>query len=163
MFGLEDMIGVFLALFIVFPIVSILHESGHLLFAYLFGAKELKLTIGCGNPIFKWKFIEFRKYYFWYGWCYYSELDLNNRLTNLLVYAGPMIVNLSSALFVNWLVFQGILESSTLWYQFVYFSIYFSVFDLIPMTYQDGQPSNGRVIYELIRYGEKNDYQKESK
>ncbi|MDG5786800.1 site-2 protease family protein [Evansella sp. AB-P1] len=160
MFELSDLARIIYALFIVFPLVSFIHELGHLLFACLFGAKNFKMTIGCGKPIFKYKFLEIRKYYFWYSWCYYSDLEKDNRLTNILVYSGPMILNLSAALLVNWLTIIGVLDSSILWYQFVYFSIYFVIFDLIPMTYHDGQPSNGRVIYELLRYGNKVSFEK---
>lgn len=160
MFGFSDVVRIICALFIVYPLVSVIHEVGHLVFAYLFGAKDLKLTIGSGKPIFRWRIFEIRKYYFWYGWCYYSDLENDNRLTNLLVYSGPMIMNLSAAFFVNWLTIKGILDSSIVWFQFVYFSIYFVIFDLIPMTYQDGQPSNGKVIYQLLFYGNKTTYQK---
>lgn len=160
MFEIEDMLKIISALFIIFPLVSFIHESGHLIFAYLFGAKDLKITIGSGKPVFRCKFLEFRKYYFWYSWCYYSDLERNNRLTNVLVYSGPMLMNLTAAFLVNWLTLKGILDSSLLAYQFVYFSIYFVIFDLIPITYHDGQPSNGRVIYELIRYGNKISYKK---
>ncbi|WP_227937506.1 hypothetical protein [Alkalihalobacillus deserti] len=160
MFGLEDVKLIFLALFVVFPLVSFIHETGYLFFAYLFGAKELKLTIGCGKPIFRWKILEFRRYYFWYGWCYYKDLQNDTRLSNILVYSGPVIFNITSGIFLNWLTLKGVIKPSIFTYQFVYFSLYFAVFDLIPMTYQDGQPSNGRVIYELLRYGRKNSYQK---
>lgn len=160
MFGVQDIIKIIYALFIVFPFVSFIHELGHLVFAFLFRAKNLKLTIGCGKPIFKYRFLEIRKYYFWYSWCYYSSLEVDNRFTNLLVYSGPMIFNLSAAFLINWFTISGYLEESILFYQFVYFSIYFVVFDLIPMTYHDGQPSNGRVIYELLRYGNKISYKK---
>ncbi|MCP3031902.1 hypothetical protein LF817_11155 [Halobacillus sp. A1] len=48
----------------------------------------------------------------------------------------------------------------TFWQQFIFYAFYFVLFDILPLYYPDGQPSNGRVIYDLIRHGRLTDYQK---
>ncbi|MBD1379526.1 zinc metalloprotease [Metabacillus arenae] len=161
MFGLFDFISLILSVFIILPIVSIIHETGHLFFAYLFKAKNHKLEIGCGKPLFEVGRIRIRRFYFWYSWCQFEQLKRNSRIHYILVYAGPMIFNIVAAFLVNGLVYLKVLEESKFWNQFIYYSIFFVIFDILPMRYPDGQPSNGLVIYEMIRYGKKATFQKE--
>lgn len=67
MFGLNDIPKFFLAFFLVLPIISLIHEAGHVFFAWLMGGKNIKVTIGSGKVLFQIGMLEVRKYYFWYG------------------------------------------------------------------------------------------------
>lgn len=64
-----------------------------------------------------------------------------------------MIFNILAALIVNALVDANVIDYHKFWNLLVYYSIYFVLFDIIPMRYPDGQPSNGLVVWEMLRYG----------
>ncbi|WP_340372327.1 hypothetical protein [Peribacillus sp. FSL E2-0218] len=72
-------------------------------------------------------------------------------MTNMLIYLGGSIFNLVSMLTVYSLVYQNILESSVIWYQFIYFSFYIMFFSLFPMYFSDGSPSDGKAAELALR------------
>jgi hypothetical protein len=47
----------------------------------------------------------------------------------------------------------GVLSKNLFSYQFVYFSIYYIVFSLLPFEYSETSLSDGRAIYDALRYG----------
>ncbi|MHA6248457.1 site-2 protease family protein [Pontibacter sp. CAU 1760] len=151
MFELQDLPKFFLAFFLVLPIISFLHESGHVFFAWLMGAKNIKVTIGSGNVILRVGMVEVRKYYFWYGQCTFDNLRRNNRLANILVFAGGSFFNAIGALVIIYLIEHNHLEAGMLTYQFTYFSLYYIFFAMLPMLYPDGNKSDGKIILDLIR------------
>lgn len=162
MFGLLDFLYIMVSIFIILPLVSMIHEIGHLFFAFLFKAKNQTLDIGCGKPVFKIGRLCFRKYYFFYSWCQFERLENNSKLNYILVYAGPMIFNIFAAIMINGLVQYDLIAAQKFWNLFVYYSIYFVLFDVIPMRYPDGQPSNGLVVFEMLKYGKRATFQKEN-
>lgn len=153
MFGLSDVLRIILSIFVVMPIVSIIHELGHLVFVYLFKAKKTTMSIGCGDTLFRFGIIEVKRFYFWYSCCSYEKLKYDRWISHFLIYAGPIIFTLAGAGIVNWLTLEGVLAPSYFTYLFIYFSLYFVAFDIIPMRYPSGQPSNGKVLLDLIQYG----------
>ncbi len=157
--GLVDFISLIISLFIILPVVSLVRELGYLFTSKIFGAKETKVTIGSGPVVCKLGVFEVRRYYFTYSWCSYKDLKKDSKLTHMIIYASPIISTLFMALIVNSLLVEGILEAN-FWHRFVFYAFYFVLFDAIPIYYPDGQPSNGRVVYDLIRYGRKTDFTK---
>ncbi|MFT9850159.1 site-2 protease family protein [Aneurinibacillus sp. REN35] len=151
MFGLTDVIKFIISFFLILPIVTLLHEAGHIFFAKLVGAKKIRLAVGIGAPLCKIGIFEVKKYYFMNGECYYERLRFNNRFTNGLIYAGGIIFNSVSALLVNSLVTSGVLEESIYYYQFIYFSFYVVFFSALPMSYPNGGFTDGKLILDLIR------------
>ena len=151
MFGINDLPKFFLAFFLVMPLISILHEGGHVFFAWLMGGKNIKVSVGTGKPIFQWKMIEVRKYYFWYGLCTFENLKVNRRWSNILVFGGGSLFNLIGVLAVMILVEQQLMETNMFTYQFTYFSLYYIFFALFPMPYPDGNYSDGKIILDLLR------------
>ncbi|WP_285768144.1 hypothetical protein [Peribacillus sp. SI8-4] len=137
--------------FLIMPIVTLIHLSGHIFFVTIFGGVEKKIVIGCGNKLFSFWNMEVRKYYFWNGACEFKGLKHDNRLTNMLIYLGGSIFNLVTMLTVYSLVYQDILESSVIWYQFIYFSFYIMFFSLFPMYFSDGSPSDGKAAELALR------------
>lgn len=150
-FGIPDIIKFLFSFFLIMPIVTLIHLSGHIFFVTIFGGSEKKILIGCGNKLFTFWIIEVRKYYFWNGACEFKGLKHDNRLTNMLIYLGGSIFNLVSMLFIYSLVYQNILESSVIWYQFIYFSFYIIFFSLFPMYFSDGSPSDGKAAVLALR------------
>jgi hypothetical protein len=151
MFGIDDIPKFFLAFFLVLPVISFLHEAGHVFFAWLMGGKNIKVTVGTGDVIFRMGMLEVRKYYFWYGLCSFDNLKRNQRFSNILIFSGGVLFNAVSAIAVMYLVEAGTVEASMLTYQFTYFSMYYIFFALLPMPYPDGSYSDGKHILDLIR------------
>lgn len=151
MFGISDLPKFFLAFFLVMPLISILHEGGHVFFAWLMGGKNIKVSVGTGKPIFKWKMIEVRKYYFWYGVCTFENLKINQRWSNILIFGGGSLFNFLGVLAVIILVEEQLIETNMFTYQFTYFSLYYIFFALFPMPYPDGNYSDGKIILDLIQ------------
>lgn len=151
MFGISDLPKFFLAFFLVMPLISILHEGGHVFFAWLMGGKNIKVSVGTGKPIFHSGMVEVRKYYFWYGLCTFENLRLNRRWSNILIFFGGSLFNILGVLAVIILVEQQLIETNMFTYQFTYFSLYYIFFALFPMPYPDGNYSDGKIILDLLR------------
>ncbi|GHI00967.1 hypothetical protein [Neobacillus kokaensis] len=151
MFGFADIIKFLISFFVILPIVTLIHLSGHIFFVTLFGGLEKKIVIGCGTKVFSFWNIEIRKYYFWNGACEFKSLRHDNRFTNTLIYLGGSLFNLTSIFLVNALISQGILDTSVFWYQFVYFSFYILFLSLFPMYFSDGSPSDGKAAVLTLK------------
>ncbi|MFC3885398.1 hypothetical protein ACFOU2_18680 [Bacillus songklensis] len=149
MFGVYDVWKFLLAFFLIFPIVTFIHLLGHIFFVKLFGGKNTRMIVGCGEKLCMLGKIEIRKFYFWSGRCEFSYLKFNNRLTNSLIILGGSLFNLISMLIVNSMIKVKVLEPSMFWDQFVYFSFYFVFFALFPMDNPTGIPSDGKAAYLL--------------
>lgn len=151
MFHFEDLPKFFLAFFLVMPVISILHEAGHVFFAWLMGGKNIKVVVGTGKPILNLGMLEIRKYYFWYGLCTFENIERKEKFSNLLIFSGGPLFNLLGILAVMLLVSQQIIEPDQFTYQFTYFSWYYIFFAMLPMKYPDGNYSDGRIIIDLLR------------
>ncbi|EJF10709.1 site-2 protease family protein [Pontibacter sp. BAB1700] len=151
MFEINDLPKFFLAFFLVLPIISFVHEAGHVFFAWLMGGKNIKVSIGAGKVLFRIGIVEVRKYYFWYGLCTFENLKRNERFANILIFSGGALFNTLAALVVIYLIENKTLEPGILTYQFTYFSLYYVFFALLPMPYPDGNESDGKVILDLIQ------------
>ncbi|WP_339925317.1 site-2 protease family protein [uncultured Cyclobacterium sp.] len=151
MFEFSDIPKFFLAFFLVLPIISILHEGGHVFFAWLMGGKNIRLSVGSGRPIFNWGMVEIRKYYFWYGLCTFENLKKNKKWSSILIFGGGSIFNMLGIIAIFYLIEQEFIAENMFTYQFTYFSFYYIFFALLPMAYPDGNYSDGKVIYDLLR------------
>ena len=151
MFGINDIPKFILAFFFVLPVISIIHEGGHVFFAWLMGGKNIRVTVGTGNPILKLGMLEVRKYYFWYGLCTFDNIERKKKFANILIFAGGALFNLLGTIAVILLVENNTLETGIATYQFTYFSLYYIFFALFPMPYPDGNYSDGKIIFDLIK------------
>ncbi len=151
MFGISDIPKFFLAFFLVMPLISILHEGGHVFFAWLMGGKNIKVSVGTGKPILNWGMLQVRKYYFWYGLCTFENLRVKRKWSNILIFGGGSLFNLLGVLVVMILVEQQLMDTNMFTYQFTYFSLYYIFFALLPMPYPDGNYSDGKIILDLLR------------
>ncbi|MCS0787723.1 hypothetical protein NX021_06025 [Cytobacillus firmus] len=149
MFGYDDFLKFIQAFFVVYPVVTLIHLLGHIFFAGIFGGKGIRVIIGTGKILFSMRFLEVRRFYFWYGGCEFSALKYSNKLTKSLIFLGGSIFNIGSIFIVNYLIRLGILDANMLWYQFVYFSFYYVFFALLPMDMADGTLSDGKAMYKL--------------
>ncbi|OCA81066.1 hypothetical protein F7984_18050 [Pradoshia sp. D12] len=163
MFGLADLTSLVISAFIILPVVVFLRETGYLLVSWLFGVINPRLTIGSGPRIKKIGMIDIRKYYHLYSWFSYDELKRKSKFAYICIYLGPILMNLSIALLINFLIANHFIEEfKTFWDRFAFYAIYYVLFDVIPMHTINGKPNNGMIIYEMIRYGKRVDYNNES-
>ncbi len=151
MFGFEDMWKFFFSLFLVLPLVTIIHQSGHLFFAKLLGC-SVNIHIGTGKPLCKIGSFYIRKFYFFDGWCEYKALHQkkNSKMKKVLIFLGGSIFNLTTIILVNSLILQEFLNPNIYFYQFVYFSVYYVFFSLFPTEYVNGCPSDGKAVLNII-------------
>ncbi|MBS4218604.1 hypothetical protein KHA96_09800 [Bacillus sp. FJAT-49711] len=162
MFGFTDLIGLIMSAFIILPVVVFLRELGYLITSGIFGVKNPRVTIGTGPRIFKLGMFDIRKYYHIYSWFSYDSIKKKSRLAYISIYAGPILTNLCFALLINALLSNGGIQSfHTFWNRFIFYAFYYILFDCVPMITVNGKPNNGMIIYELLRYGKRVDYNKE--
>ena len=162
MFGFSDLLSLIISAFIILPIVVFLRETGYLIVSEIFGVKNPRLTIGSGPRLFKFWIIDVRKHYHLFSWFSYDALKRESKLAYICIYAGPILMNLSVALVLNALLANGLLEEyRTFWDRFVFYAFYYVLFDIIPMRTINGMPNNGMIIYEMLRYGKRTDYNHE--
>ena len=163
MFGLSDLLSLIISAFIILPVVIFLREAGYLIASWLFGVINPRLTIGSGPRVRKFGMIDIRKYYHVYSWFSYDGLKRESKLAYICIYAGPILTNLSLALLLNFLIANGWAEEyRTFWDRFVFYAFYYVLFDVVPMMTINGKPNNGMIIYEMLRYGKRVDFNNES-
>ncbi|OES46683.1 hypothetical protein [Domibacillus iocasae] len=162
MFGLADLFSLVISAFIILPAVAFLREMGYLIVSIVFGVKNPRVTIGSGPRIFQIGLFDIRKYYHLSSWYSYDSLKREGKIAYVLLYAGPILVNTIAALTINTMLANGLLEEyRTFWDRFVFYAFYFVLFDIVPMKTINGMPNNGLIIYEMLRYGKRIDYNQE--
>lgn len=162
MFGLSDLLSLVVSAFIILPVVILLRELGYLIVSVLFGVQNPRITIGSGPRLFKIGLFDVRKYYHLYSWFSYDSLTKENRWVYVCVYAGPILINIVAALTINSLLANGYWQSyATFWERFIFYAFYYVLFDVVPMKTVNGKPNNGYIIYEMVRYGRRMDYNQE--
>ncbi|MDN7243165.1 hypothetical protein QWY14_15280 [Planococcus sp. N028] len=159
MFGLADLLSLIISAFIILPVVIFLRELGYLIVSEVFGVKNPRLTIGTGPRLFKFGIFDIRKYYHLYSWFSFDSLKRKSNFAYVCVYAAPILTNLVVALTLNALLANGYLqEYATFWDRFIFYAFYYVLFDVVPMKTFNGMPNNGLIIYEMVRYGRRTDY-----
>jgi len=156
MFTLNDIPMFLVNFFIILPIVTLVHEAGHVLIASLFGGK-VKFCIGTGRTLFQIGPLEVRRKYFMEGWCQYEELTYNKTWAHVAIYLGGSLFNLIVILIINYFITSNMIPVTLFFYQFTYFSIYFIFFSLMPFRNDDGRPSDGMAVFDVLRYGKSAD------
>jgi len=153
-----DLGSLIISAFIILPVVIFLREAGYLLVSWIFGVVNPRLTIGSGPRILLIGLFDIRKYYHLYSWFSYDSLKRTSKFAYVSIYAGPILVNLTLALTINALLANGLLEDyRTFWDRFVFYALYYVLFDIVPMSMVNGKPNNGMIIYEMLRYGKRVD------
>ncbi|WP_185690693.1 hypothetical protein [Shouchella lehensis] len=161
MFSHMDWVRLFMAALFILPLVTIIRESGYYVVATLLRGKNKKLVIGSGPTLVKFPTVEIRRYFFMFSWMEYDELKPRNRFWHGLIYAAPILSTGTVAFLANAFVLEGILPANIFWSTFIFYCFYYMLFDVIPVYLPDGQPTNGRAIFDLMWHGERSDYKKQ--
>ncbi|SDI71099.1 hypothetical protein [Natribacillus halophilus] len=152
MFDLFDLLRLLVSAFFILPIVSVIRETGYFFVATLLGATNKHITIGAGPVLFYLPSIEVRWYFFMTSWISYDEIRPDHKFWHILIYASPMISNIIVALIVNSLLGAEVLGGEIFWNTFLFYTFYFVLFDALPVYQPNGEPTNGRAIYDVIRH-----------
>lgn len=162
MFGLAELGSLIVSAFIILPVVTVLREVGYVLCSWILGVKNARLTIGSGPRIIKIGMFDIRRHYHMYSWFSYDSIKRKSKTSFVILYASPILINLTFALTINALLANGLLEDSkTFWERFIFYAFYYILLDAIPMLTINGKPNNGMIIYEMLRYGKRVDYNNE--
>ncbi|CAM3259857.1 hypothetical protein FITA111629_13390 [Filibacter tadaridae] len=162
MFGLSDLLSLIISAFIILPVVIFLRETGYFIVSGIFGVENPRLTIGSGPRVFKIGMFDVRRYYHLYSWFSYDDIKRKNKFAYISIYAGPILINLLLAVILNALLANGMLQDyKTFLDRFIFYSMYYVLFDIVPMITANGKPNNGMIIYEMLRYGKRTDYNNE--
>jgi len=163
LFGWADLVSLVISAFIILPVVIFIREFGYLPVTLLFGVRNPRLTIGSGPRLFKFGIFDIRKYYHLYSWFSFDGIRRPSNGRYLLIYAAPILANTVVALGLNALLANGLLEEQErFWSRFIFYAFYYVLFDAVPMIMTNGKPNNGMLIYELLRYGKRVDYNTEN-
>ncbi|MGG0642527.1 site-2 protease family protein [Sporosarcina gallistercoris] len=159
MFGISDLLALVISAFIILPVVMFIRELGYFTVSMLFGVKNPRFTIGSGPRLIKFWILDIRKYYHVYSWFSFDDVKRKSNFTYIIIYAAPIVTNIIVALTLNSLLANGFLqEQARFWNRFIFYVFFYVLFDSIPMLTTHGKPNNGMIIYELIRYGKRVDY-----
>lgn len=162
MFGFGDLVSLIISAFIILPVVVFLREMGYVIVSMLLGVKNPRLTIGSGPRIVKIGMFDIRKYYHLYSWFSYDSLNREGKFAYIMLYAGPILMNVVVAIVINAMLANDMIEEYTrFWNRFIFYAFYYVLFDIVPMKTANGMPNNGLIIYEMLRYGKRTDYNEE--
>ncbi|HSJ37103.1 MAG TPA: hypothetical protein VK945_02695 [Planococcus sp. (in: firmicutes)] len=162
MFGLADLLALIISAFIILPVVVFLREMGYVIASVILGVQNPRLTVGSGPRIVKIGMFDVRRYYHLYSWFSYDSLKREGRFAYVMLYAGPILANVIVAVTINAMLANGMLEEyATFWNRFIFYAFYYVLFDIVPMKTANGMPNNGLIIYEMLRYGRRTDYNEE--
>ncbi len=162
MFGFDDLISLIISAFIILPVTVFLRELGYLIVSPILGVQNPRITLGSGPRLFKFSVFDIRKYYHLYSWFSYDTIKRDGKFAYVLLYASPIVINTILALTINALLANEVLEEyRTFWDRFVFYAFFYVLFDIVPMKTVNGKPNNGYIIYEMLRYGRRTDYNNE--
>lgn len=162
MFGLSDLVSLIISAFIILPVAILLRQLGYVVISEVLGVVNPRLTIGSGPRVLKIGIFDVRKYYHLYSWFSYDSLKREGKVAYISLYAAPILVNVVVALTINLLIANEVItEYVTFWDRFIFYAFYYVLFDVVPMKMANGMPNNGWIIYEMLRYGKRTDYNDE--
>lgn len=159
MFEIGDLLSLVISAFIILPAVVFLREMGYLIISEILGVENPRLTIGSGPRVFKFWVFDIRKYYHLYSWFSYDSMKRKGKFAYTILYAAPILINVIVALIINFFLANGYIENyATFFDRFIFYAFYYVLFDIVPMKTANGMPNNGLVIYEMLRYGKRTDF-----
>lgn len=148
------LIGNLVGIFLFFPIILLIHEYGHAVFAKLLGAKTIKIQLGSGKKCFRISNITVRKFYMFGGLCTWGGLRKNSKISRFFVFFGGVLFNMLSLLILYLLFRLHMFEWGFLHHVFVSYTLFAIVLTLMPFQYKYNGielESDGKQILNLFR------------
>ena len=131
---MEIVFQTIITIFIIFPIVTLIHELGHAFFAKLFGAKEIKIELGTGKPLIQTKSFQINQIFYWSGFCYFNldELTKHKKIKRIFILLGGAIFNLTT-LGIMWILYSfELIPDHFIIKTFMIVTLFIAIFSLLP-------------------------------
>lgn len=139
-----------IAIIVILPLVTLLHEFGHVLFIKLFRGRIKEITFGLGETFKKFGIFHIKTKKILYGRVHY-DIANTTFISLILISSGGIIVNLFTGTLTWVLVSMKFIDPNNFIRFFIIYSFLLSIYTLIPQKYQDGHVSDGGHIFKQIK------------
>ena len=140
-----------IGIFIFMPVITLIHECGHLFFLKLFDdITDYRITLGYGKSILTLGNIEICPLYFFYGRTTPDDIFDSSKLHNILFQFGGILFSLISIILL-FILNKLHLISNYVYTPFLDFSVWCTFTAIIPIKYPDGNISDGLRILRTIK------------
>jgi hypothetical protein len=143
-------IQILIGIFVLMPIITLIHELGHITFAKLFNIETRGITLGLGKTLFSLKSIEIKQLYFFFGYTKNDSISDKLLSQKILFYISGALFNLVSIiiirLFPDFNLFNYYIITP-----FITFSEFCTLMSLIPIKYPDSRVSDGLQILTCLK------------
>jgi Zn-dependent protease len=155
---MEKYLEMALSFLVILPIVTIIHELGHIISVKMFGGKISSITFGDGKELLKIGIIEIKRLYFLGGKITHKKLENDRKYKRILIILSGPLLNLFT--YILFLVVSRYWGRSFILSRLITFSLLFCVSNLIPFSFGKTN-TDGKQILDLILYGKSVYYKKE--
>lgn len=138
--------------FVLMPIITLIHELGHVFFAKLFGAKIKSIVIGSGRTSLAFGKLEIKAIYFWCGYFTADKIG-NSKLTKIITLLGGILFNIASCSIIILLFNLNVIGYNDLYNVFIYFSLFSIVANILPINFFNNMNTDGLQICQIIKSG----------
>ncbi|MCT1575994.1 hypothetical protein M3E13_06860 [Oceanobacillus kimchii] len=147
-----SLIDIVLFLFIIAPIITLIHEFGHVSGSFVYKATHIFIHIGRGAPIIKKKigYLQFNinsLYMLGGGSNYHFNHDLLPYQRALIALLGPLF---NFIVFLMLLFLFGIHSDYLLISLAIWFNLWLAIVNMIPFQWKN-KASDGLVIWDAIK------------
>lgn len=137
-------------LFLIIPIIIIIHEIGHAFFISLFKGRVTEISIGKGRKLVKLGIFSFYTYFFMGGYCHSEPPKKEYTLfQSIFITTGGILFNLISAAIVGYLSNYKLGSYNNLLDAFIFWSLMLSLITIIPINI-GSTPTDGRMLFKLL-------------
>jgi len=147
---MDTLTEIIIEMLIIFPLITIIHEIGHVIPVLLYGGKITNIKLGQGKKIINIGCIQINRFYFYGGSFSYKEFEEKNRFREIMImFSGPLLNLLTGILFF----YIGVMSRNlVLFYSLIKLSILSFFFNLLPLSFRFGN-TDGMQILQLIKFG----------
>ena len=141
------MIELFIILFVIGPIIILIHEVGHVFFVKLFGGKTCRIVLGSGKKILSLEKIDIYTLCFTGGICFYEDLKMDNKISQISIALGGIIFNIM-AFFISILLLKHI--NNLYLTHFKNLNLILAIYNMLPLTVKNFD-SDGKQLYKTLK------------
>lgn len=135
-----------LQFYLIFYLVVILHEFGHIMAANIVGGNLVSVDFGLGNTLVSVFKININKFFFIPIGVVYSIFK-RNLFTSIFFYMGGNILVLIVCAFTNILLRDNVNQIVS---QLNFCSLYITLISMVPIKYPNGHDSDGLITCKII-------------
>lgn len=149
--------------FVILPILTIIHELGHVCAALVFKQEVVKIKMGSGKKLFSIHKLDVHLFYFWNGVCLFKIKEGLSVRKVIVIFLMGAVFNLVAGFILMWIrshgYFNNIFES-IVFKDLISTSFVFGLSNLLPIRFRTFH-FDGHQIMSLIKTGKIKLYDKE--